>query len=127
MTIIYNVRKNKMKACPLIDLVVLVLQSVLLLANGMVLHGETLSDLDLLVQKSLRYKHDKLNYIQSLEEDIIPSGLKIKKKAVFQPVSKDFEVKWNSILYNVERNIVELLLYEAEMVIAKIQVEIQES
>ena len=32
---------------------------------------------------------------------------------------------WNSILCNAERNIVELLLYEAEKVIAKIQVEIQ--
>ena len=43
-----------------------------------------------------------------------------------QSVSEDSEVKWNSILYNAERNIVELLLYEAEMVIAKVQVEIQE-
>ena len=92
----------------------------------MVLHGETLSHLDLLVQKSLRYKHHKLNYIQSLEEGIIPAVLKIKKKPAFQPVSEDFEVKWNSILYNTERNIVELLLYEAEKVILKIQVEIQE-
>ena len=40
-------------------------------------------------------------------------------------MSEDFEAKWNSILYNAERNIVELLLYEAEKVIAKIQVEIQ--
>ena len=40
-------------------------------------------------------------------------------------MSEDFETKWNSILYNVERNIVELLLYKAEKVIAKIQVEIQ--
>ena len=60
-----------------------------------------------------------------MEEVIIPSGLKIKKKPAFQPVSEDFEAKWNSILYNAERNIVELLLYEAEKVIAKIQVEIQ--
>ena len=60
-----------------------------------------------------------------MEEGIIPSGLKIKKKPAFQPVSEDFETKWNSILYNAERNIVELLQYEAEKVIAKIQVEIQ--
>ena len=40
-------------------------------------------------------------------------------------MSEDFGAKWNSILYNAERNIVELLLYEAEKVIAKIQVEIQ--
>ena len=64
MTIIYNVRKNKMKACPLINLVILVLHNVLPLTNGMVLHGETLSHWDLIVQKSLQYKHHKLNYIQ---------------------------------------------------------------
>ena len=60
-----------------------------------------------------------------MEEGIIPSGLKIKKKPAFQPVFEDFEAKWNSILYNAEINIVELLLYDAEKVIAKIQVEIQ--
>ena len=60
-----------------------------------------------------------------MEEGIIPSGLKIKKKPAFQPVSEDFETKWNSILYNAERNIVELLQYEAEKVNAKMQVEIQ--
>ena len=114
-----------MKACPLINLVILVLHKVLPLANGMVLQRKTLSYLDLLVQKSLRYKHHKLNYIQSLEEGIIPSGLKIKKKLAFQQMSEDFEAKWKSILYNAERNIVELLLYKAEKVIATIQVEIQ--
>ena len=119
MTIIYNVRKNKMKACPLINLVILVLHNVLPLANGMVLHGETLSQMDPLLQKSLRYKHHKMNYIQILEEVIITSELKIKKKAAFQPVSEDFEAKWNSILHNAERNIVELLHYEAEKVISK--------
>ena len=61
-----------------------------------------------------------------MEEGIIPSVLRIKKAPAFQSVSEDSEVKWNSILYNAERNIVELLLYEAEMVIAKVQVEIQE-
>ena len=115
-----------MKACPLINLIISVLHNVLPVANGMVLHGGTFSHLELLVQRSLRYKHHKLNYIQSSEEGIIPSGLKIRKKPAFQPVSKDFEVKWNSILYNAERNVVDLLLYEAEKVIAKIQVEIQE-
>ena len=122
----YNVRKNKMKACPLITLVILVLRNVLPSANGIVLHRETLSHLDLMIQKSLRYKHHRLNYIQSLGEGIILSGLKLKKKPAFQPVSEDFEVKWNSILYNAERNIVELLLYQAQKVIAKIQVEVQE-
>ena len=119
MSIIYNVQKNKVKACPLIKLVILVLRNVLPLANGMVLHGETLSHLDPLVQKSLRYKHHKRNYIQSLEEGIITSDLKIKKKPAFQSVFEHFEAKYNSILYDAEKNIVELLLYELEKVIAK--------
>ena len=89
-----------MKACALINLVILVLHNVLPLTNGMVLHGEALSHWDLLVQKSLQYKHHKLNYVQSLEESTISSGLKIKKKRAFQPVSEDFEAKWNSIKYN---------------------------
>ena len=55
----------------------------------------------------------------------VPSGLQIKKKSIFQPVPEDFHVKWNSILYNAERNIVNLLLYESEKSIAKIPVEIQ--
>ena len=65
-------------------------------------------------------------YASGLYLCIIPLGLKIKKKPAFHPVSEDFEVTWNSILYNAERSIVELLLYESEKVIAKIQVEIQE-
>ena len=56
---------------------------------------------------------------------IIPVGLKIKKKPAVQPVSEDFEFKWNSITYNAERSIVKLLLYKSENVFRKIEVEIQ--
>ena len=81
-----------MKVCPLINLIMLVLHNVLPLANEMVLHGETLSHLDLFVRKSLQYKAHKLNYIHSLEEGIVPSRLKIKRKPAFQPVSEDLEL-----------------------------------
>ena len=57
-----------------------------------VLQDGTISHLDLLMQKSMRYKH-KENYIKSLEEGIAPSGLQIKRKPAFLPVSKDFESK----------------------------------
>ena len=50
-------------------------------------------------------------------------GLNIKKKPVFQPVSEDFEFKWNPIIFNAERSIVRLL-YKSEKVIGKIEVEI---
>ena len=93
--------------------------------DGMVLQDGTLSYLDLLIQKSVHYKH-KENYIKSLEEVIMPSGLQIKKKPAFLPISKDFESKWNVIMYEAEKNIINLLIYESKQVIAKIEVEIQE-
>ena len=63
--------------------------------DGMILQNETLSYLDLLIQKSMRYKHHKENYIKSiyklhLEQGILPSGLQIKKKPAFLPVLVDF-------------------------------------
>ena len=39
-----------------------------------------------------------------------PKSLQIKKHSAFQPVSKDFNIKWNNILWGPERNLVELLL-----------------
>ena len=56
---------------------------------------------------------------------ITPVGLKIKKKPAFQPVSEDFEFKWNFITFNAEGRIVQLLLYESENVFRKIEVKIQ--
>ena len=47
------------------------------LVNRMVIQDGRMSQLDILLQKSLRYKHHSENYIQSLEEKVIPSGLKI--------------------------------------------------
>ena len=40
---------------------------------------------------------------------ITPVGLKIKRKPAFQPVSENFEFKWNSITFNAECSIVQLL------------------
>ena len=56
---------------------------------------------------------------------ITPVGLKIKKKPAFQPVSENFEFKWNSITFNAERSIVQLLVYESENIFKKIEVKIQ--
>ena len=102
-----------------------VLLNVIHVVNWMDFHTGSLSNINLLAQKSLRYKYHKENYIESLEEGITPVGLKIKNKLAFQPVSEDFEFKWNSIIFNAERSIVQLLLYESEKVIGKIKVEIQ--
>ena len=61
--------------------------------------------LERLLQKSLRYQHHQKNYEKSLETGIIPKGLKVKKVPAFQPVSEDFFIKWEAILYNAEKTL----------------------
>ena len=74
-----------------------------------------LEHLDRLLQKSLRYKHHYLNYQESLRRGLTPKGFRIRKYPAFEPVSDDAQIKWNEILYNAEKNLVELLLYESSM------------
>ena len=90
--------------------------------DGMVLQDGTFSHLDLLIQKSMCYKHKKTT---SRVLKKVLHHRDYKKKPAFLPVSKDFESKWNAILYEAE-NIIKLLMYESNQVIAKIEVEIQE-
>ena len=70
------------------------------------------------------YEYHLQNYQTSLITGLIPNGLKIKKSPAITPVSENFNTKWNEVLYNAEKNLVELLLYESSKVIAKIQVEL---
>ena len=74
----------------------------LAIIQRMVIENDGLSHLDLLLQKTLRYKHHK-------EHRIIPSGLKINEKPAFIPVSNDFTEKWNNILRSAEEKLVILL------------------
>ena len=74
------------------------------------------SHLEHLFQKSLRYNHRKDNYKISLEEGVIPTGLKLRKDPAFLPVTDGFQKKWNAILFNAERNLAELLLVETDSV-----------
>ena len=68
-----------MKYYCMITLIIFPLLFVIQLVSGMVLHkGAT--TLDHLVQKSLRCKHHKQKYIRSLDEEIVPTGLRINKK-----------------------------------------------
>ena len=66
------------------------------------------TNLDILLQKSLRYQHHYKNYEESIALDLIPKGLQIKKNLAFEPLSKDFSIKWNNIFGDAERNQVEL-------------------
>ena len=87
----------------MITLIILILLFVIQLVNGRVLH-EGATALDHLVEKSLRYKHHKQNYIRSLDEGIIPAGLCINKKPAINTVSSDFHNNWKK-LYPKERRI----------------------
>ena len=50
--------------------------------------------------------------------------MRIKKSAAITPVTEDFHRNWQQILYDAEKNLVELLLYEASQVVAKIQIDL---
>ena len=64
----------EMKDYPVITLN---LHIILTLVIRMVIQDGGMSLLDRLLQKSLRYKHHRKNYIQNLEEKVIPAGLNI--------------------------------------------------
>ena len=112
-----------MKEYPLITSSLLIF---LAMVQRMVIENDGLSHLDLLLQKSLRYKYHKENYLYSLEHGIIPSGLKINKKPAFTPVSNYFTEKWNNILRSAEEKLVNLLLAESDNVIDNLQTKIKE-
>ena len=93
------------------------------LVKGMVLEDGK-EYLDYLLQKSFCYEHHLKNYEESLKTGLIPNGLRIKKSAAITPVTEDFHRKWLQILYDAEKNLVELLMYEASQVVAKIQIDL---
>ena len=105
-----------MKEYPLITSSLLIFLAII---QRMVIENDGLSHLDLLLQKTLRYKHHK-------EHRIIPSGLKINEKPAFIPVSNDFTEKWNNILRSAEEKLVNLLLAESDNVIDNLQTKIKE-
>ena len=76
----------------------------------MVLHEGATTTLDHLVQKSLKYKHYKQNYIRNLDEGIIPAGLRINKKPAVNTVLFDFHKNWKTIISKAERDLVQLPL-----------------
>ena len=65
------------------------------------------------------------NYVTSLLEGFTPSGLRIKKRTPFKAVSDTFEGEWNSILYDTEKRLVELLLKESQEAVSVVEAEIQ--
>ena len=72
----------------------------------------------------MRYQHHRQNYEESMRTGIVPKGLRIKNALAFEPVSKDFYIRWDEILCNAEKNLIELLLYESSKVVAKLEVDL---
>ena len=95
------------------------------MVHRIVIKDDGLSELDILLQKSLRYKHHKENHLHSTENGIVPSGLKIDKKPAFLPISDDFTDQWNKILLNAEEKLMNLLLVESNKVINNLQEKIE--
>ena len=83
-----------------------------------------LTNLDILLQKGIRYTHHDRNYEENLNSGLIPSGLQLKKSPAFEPVMEDFNLKWDQLLYDAEKFFVKLLLHEFQEVIAKIELDI---
>ena len=91
------------------------------LVEGMSLMNDGTQHLERLLHKTMRYQHHRQNYEESMRTGIVPKGLRIKKAPAFEPVSKDFYISWDEILYNAEKNLIEFLLYESLKVVAKLK------
>ena len=89
------------------------------LVKGMGLKDGT-EYLDYLLQKSFRYEHHLKNYEENLKAGLIPYDLRIKKPEAITPLTEDSNRKWYQILYDAEKDLVELLLYVSDQVVAKV-------
>ena len=66
-------------------------------ANGMAFR-DGWQDLNYLFQKVICYQHHHGNYQESLDKNIIPFGLHIKKPPAIKPTPNNFYTAWNSVL-----------------------------
>ena len=94
--------------------------------NGMKLNDGYTRKLDHLLQKSIRYKHHYENYKESLELDLIPASLKIKKLPAITAITPNFCSKWNEVLHKTEKELVNLLLIESSKVVEETERDVEE-
>ena len=90
----------------MINLVIFLLLFLIQLVSRMVL-CEGATTLDHLVEKMLRCKYHKQKYIKSLDEGIIPTGLRINKKTaltlfhlIFITAEKQLHSRQRKVQYN---------------------------
>ena len=77
--------------------------------------------LDLLFQKALRDEHHQENFKKIISNDVTSFELRIKKTPAIETVNEDCHIKWHGISKNAEKQLIELLLFESETVVAKVQ------
>ena len=77
------------------------------LVTGMV-YIEGNPHLDLLFQRALRYEQYLENFRESFSNKVTPSRLRIEKASPIVPVNEDFHIKWQKILKNAEKELIEL-------------------
>ena len=75
-----------------------------------------IQDLTDLYSKKILCDHHEGNYRQNIIKDETLYGLRINRKPGIQTVSVNFIERWNSILKETERKLVELLLTEPVIV-----------
>ena len=85
-----------------------------------------LQKLDYLFKKLLLFEHDAENCKLASEKQIIPFGLRVKKLPAIKPISENFSSQQNSVLYDSEKHLVQLLLAEMGNVVEKTQTEFNE-
>ena len=89
---------------------------VFLFATGLKDYSMNIQALNNLYNKKIWYDHPTENYKRRITEDESPCGLQINKNPGIQIISLDFFEKWNSVLRNAERQLIELLFTEAKVV-----------
>ena len=97
-----------------------------MLPNGMVFPEANSQKLDYLFSKLLRYEHHAINHELALEKQIIPFSLRIKRLTAIKPILEDFSNQQNSVLYDSEKRLIQLLLAETQKVVEKTQIELNE-
>ena len=92
---------------------------IVCIISGTVLFDGLTTHHDILLQK-----HHHHNYEESVTSGLIPPGFHLQKSPAFMSLTEDFNLKWDQVLYDAEKNHVKLLLHESQEVIAKIELDI---
>ena len=76
---------------------------------------------DKIYRRMLQYEHHQENYRNSLPHCITPYGLQLKKSAQIETTLRDFQKKLSNILYETERELVNLLQDESKIMYKKME------